>query len=105
MTTEFVLAYVSRKMRSEGVGENYALAFRELVIKGKQKIEIDAAGQFYYLVAGFSAFFSVTSENGVYDLSQTNTNEQAHEHFGKIVIENREDPTLLLQFIIAIPNH
>jgi|ERR1044072_2525574 hypothetical protein len=105
MTTDFVLAHLPHKMQELGVGDNYALTFRELVIKGKSTLQINAPGQFYFLVGGFSTFFTITSEGGLYDLTATNINEQAHEHSGKITIENREDPPIMLQFIVVIPNH
>lgn len=105
MTTDFVLAHLPHKMRELGVNDNYALTFRELVIPNKATVEINAPGQFYFLVGGFSNFFTITSEGGLYDLLSTSINEVAHEHTGKIKIVNREDPTLHLQFIVVIPNH
>ncbi len=104
MTSEYVLAYVPRKMKAIGA-EDYALSFRELPIKKTVTLEIDATNQFYFFVAGFSADITITSETGVYDLLDTTTNEMQHEHTGKIKIYNRGSGTVFLQFIVVIPNN
>jgi hypothetical protein len=105
MTSEYVLAYVPRKMKAMGVDDNYQLTFRDLIIKKATSLEIDATGQFYYLIAGFSPDISITSESGVYDVSSAIVNEMQHEHTGKITIQNRGSSNLFLHFIVVIPNN
>lgn len=105
MTTDYVLAYVPRKMRELGVNENYALAFRELVIKPNGEITIDAQGQYYFFVGGFTSNVSIKSETGVYDLTISSINESIHEHTGKIKITSRTSEILHLQFVVVIPNN
>jgi hypothetical protein len=104
MTSEYVLAYVPRKMKALGVNENYALSFRELPVKGTVTLVIEAVGQYYFLVAGFSPDISIESETGIYDQTAS-TNELQHEHTGKITIQNRGSATIFLQFIVVIPNN
>ena len=92
-------------MKALGVNENYSLSFRELPVKKTVTIDIDATGQYYFFIAGFSTDISITSETGVYDLAATNLNELQHEHTGKIKILNRGSVTVFLQFIVVIPNN
>jgi hypothetical protein len=103
MTTDFVIAYVRRKMKDEGHGNQYVLGFRELKLRNKEKVVINATGQYYYLVGGFSTDFTIASESGLYDLVTDKTNETQHEHTGKITITNKLDPILHLQFIVVTP--
>ena len=53
MTTEYVLAYVPRKMKELGAEDRYVLSFRDLTLKKNQKLEIKADGEYYYFVGGF----------------------------------------------------
>ena len=55
MTTDFVIAYVRRKMKEEGHGDKYVLGFRELKLRAKEQVVIAATGQYYYPVTGKSA--------------------------------------------------
>jgi|GEM_PF-445131 len=103
MTSEFVLAYVARKMRELGVGDNYTLAFREMIVGKTETITISAPDHFYYLIDGFVPQLRITSDMGFYDLEEPGTNELQHEHTGTITISNKEIDPIRLQFIVAIP--
>ena len=103
MTTDFVIAYVRRKMKEEGHGDKYVLGFRELKLRAKEQVVIAATGQYYYLVGGFTTDVTITSDLGVYDLVTDKTNEAQHEHSGKITITNKLNPILHLQFIVVTP--
>jgi hypothetical protein len=103
MTTDFVIAYVRRKMKEEGHGDKYLLAFREIKLRAKESIVIKAIGQYYYFVAGFTTDITIVSDTGVYDQVTDKTNEIQHEHTGKITITNKLNPILHLQFIVVTP--
>jgi hypothetical protein len=115
MTTEFVLAYVPRKMKELGFGNDYVLAFRELVVPDSVALEIDAQREYYFFIGkdapsggGVIGPISggpvrIESEMGVYDLSDTKLNEIVYEHTGKITISNASGSPAFLQFIVVIP--
>ncbi len=103
MTTDFVIAYVRRKMKEEGHGDKYLLAFREIKLRAKETIVIKATDQYYYFVDGFTADILIVSDTGVYDQVTNKINEMQHEHTGKITITNKINPILHLQFIVVTP--
>lgn len=105
MTTQYVLAYVPRKMKELGAEDRYVLSFRDLTLKNKQSLQIKADGEYYYFVDGFTSEIRITSETGVYDLLDDKINEMQHEHTGTLSIVNKGTNLLHLQFIVAIPKN
>lgn len=103
MNPQIALEYAQRKLKELNVNENYTLDFRHITVQDKETIEIEATNQFYYLVDGFATTFRISSETGVYDLTDTLLSELKHEHTGKINIQNRVTPILHLQFIVVTP--
>lgn len=95
--------YAQRKLKELNVNGNYALDFRHLAVQDKKTIIINADNQFYYLVDGYATTFRITSDTGVYDLTDTKLSEVKHEHTGQISIQNRVSPILHLQFIVVTP--
>lgn len=103
MKTEFVMQYLPRKMRAMGIGDNYLLTYKDVTVKASGTVRIKASNMFFFFVEGFTDRVRITSESGVYDLTNETLNEQMHEHTGEIKIENRDDRVILhLEFIVAI---
>jgi len=102
MKAEFVIQFLPRMMQERGHGDNYTVAYRDVVVGANKRVKIDAANMFFFFVEGFSADVVITSETGIYDLRSEHINEQQHEHTGEIVIENSSEEILHLEFIVAI---
>lgn len=102
MTIEFALAYIPRRMQELGFGNDYLLKARHLVLQAGEEREIDAANQFYILTDEVSEV-NISSEFGIYDLFQLQTNELQYEHQGSIIIKNYSQEIKHIRFIQAIP--
>ncbi len=103
MNPQIALEYAQRKLKELNVNENYTLDFRHIIVQDKKIIQVEATNQFYYLVDGYATTFRITSDTGVYDLTDTKLSELKHEHTGVITIQNRVTPILHLQFIVVTP--
>ena len=73
------------------------------LVKNEEQI-IDAFNQFYYLVEE-AENVRVESETGIFDLSESSTNEMQYEHQSKIQITNYLSGINHLRFIQVIPKH
>ncbi len=104
MTIEFALAYIPRRMIELGVGNNYMLKFRHLIVKPLEELQIPAYNQFYILVDQPQEV-SITSEFGIFDLLETNSNEIIYEHQGLITIKNNSTDYYRIRFVQVIPKH
>lgn len=104
MTIALALEYIPRRMEELGYGKNYYIRFRHFVLQPKEAVEIDAYNQFFILVEEV-AHAKVESDFGLYDISESNTNEQSYEHQGAIIITNTTDQINHLRFIQVIPKH
>jgi hypothetical protein len=117
MKTELALAAIPRRMNELGYGDNYILHHRHLRIPASKEIKINAANEVYFLVEedtitfssakydGADAIIRVTSDSGVYDLSEKKADEMQHEHTGGIVVKNLTKIDLFVKFIQVIPKH
>ncbi len=103
MTIEFALAYIPRKMREMGFGDDYMIKFRHIILKPQQQQVIRAYSQFYLLVD--QPQVSITSDFGTYDLLETNSNEIIYEHQGLITIKNNSTDYYRIRFIQVIPKN
>jgi hypothetical protein len=104
MTIALAIEYIPRRMQDLGFGNNYYLRFKHLVIDPSEILEIDADNQFYILVDEVTDI-TITSDSGLYDLSDTRTNEQTYEHQGTITIENQSSAFKHVRFIQVIPKN
>ena len=50
MTINFALEYIPRRMAELGLGTQYALRFRHLVMQANENLVLDAQNQFFILV-------------------------------------------------------
>ena len=91
-------------MQELGYKGNYYIRFRHLVLQANEEQTIDAYNQFYYLVEE-AQNVRVESETGIFDLSESTTNEMQYEHQSKIQIKNYASGINHLRFIQVIPKH
>lgn len=102
MTPALAQEYVKRRMIELGYGDKYHLRFKHMILQsGETRIE-KAYGSYYILVEE-PVNISVRSQNGIFDLSFTNTNELQYEHHGKIYIINSAGGVSRARFIQVIP--
>ncbi len=104
MTIALALEYIPRRMNDIGVGSNYFLRFKHLVLRSMETIEIDADNQFFIQLDEV-ADISIQSEFGIYDLSESNISEQQYEHQGKIILYNYSSDIKHVRFIQVIPRN
>jgi hypothetical protein len=104
MTINLALEYIPRRMQELGYKGNYYIRFRHLVLQANEEQTIDAYNQFYYLVEE-AQNVRVESETGIFDLSESTTNEMQYEHQSKIQIKNYSSGINHLRFIQVIPKH
>jgi hypothetical protein len=74
------------------------------VLQPNEEQTIDAYNQFFYLVEEAESV-KVESETGIFDLSESTTNEMQYEHQGKIHITNYLSSIKHLRFIQVIPKN
>jgi hypothetical protein len=104
MTINLALEYIPRRMQELGYKTDYYIRFRHLVLQPNEEQTIEAYNQFFYLVEE-AQNVRVESETGVFDLSESTTNEMQYEHQSKIEIKNYLSGINHLRFIQVIPKH
>jgi len=104
MNIVLAMEYIPRRMRELGVGDNYYLRFKHLVLKANEVIELNAYNEYYLLVED-AEDVSIESDTGLFDLSDGNTNELQYEHQGSITITNNAADINHLRFIQIILKH
>lgn len=104
MTVAVALEFIPRRMTELGFEDNYSIAFRHFVLKEKETIEVDAYNQLFILIEDTQTM-TISSEFGVYDLVNLDTNEQMYEHNGLVTITNNANTKGSLKFIQVIPKH
>lgn len=105
MTTDLALEYIPRRMRELGYGDNYSLRFVHLVLQPSEKRNLEASCEFFILVEE-PANVSVDSDMGIFDLSNTTTNELQYEHQGSITVSNLSTAAAIsVRFIQVIPKN
>jgi hypothetical protein len=104
MTETLALEYIKRKMNEIGVGDEYYIIPRMLVVRGidDEIIKIDAFNQYFFLVDA-SVDIVVSSEFGKFDLDNDKINELQYLHQGQIEIYNRATTFRHAYFIQVIP--
>ncbi len=105
MNPQLAFEIGKQRIRQIGYGRSFICSYRHMTIGAKQTITIKATNQFWYLVEGFTSFSKITSDLGLYDLTDVQLTENQHEHTGTISIYNRADTLLQLQFLVFTPRH
>lgn len=102
MTSDIALFIIPRDMRDKGYKVNgYIADFRDYAIKGAAVLTIKADNEYFYLI-GQAKGVTISSDFGVYDLSDTGINEMQHKHQGTITITNNTKAIVYLTFIQVI---
>jgi len=104
MTINLAIEYIPRRMQELGYNKYYYIRFRHLVLQPGEERTIDADNQFYYLIEE-AENVRVESETGIFDLSESSTNEMQYEHQSKIQITNYLSGINHLRFIQVIPKN
>ena len=96
--------HIRRRMKDLGFGDEYYTLHKHYVFQPTQSIEIDAHNQ-YFILIGETSEISITSDFGIYDLSDASINEQYHEHQGTITLTNYAQYATQVHFIQVIPKN
>ncbi|MES2565484.1 MAG: hypothetical protein V4565_01380 [Bacteroidota bacterium] len=104
MTINLALEYIPRRMKELGYSSDYYIRFRHLVLQPNEEQTINAFNQFFYLIEEVGNV-RVESETGIFDLSESTTNEMQYEHQNKIQITNYLSGINHLRFIQVIPKN
>lgn len=117
MKTELALTSIPRRMNELGYGDNYFIHHRHLRVPANKEIKENAANEYYFLIEedaitfssakydGADSIIRVTSDSGIYDLSDKKVDEMQHEHTGAITVKNLTQIDLFVKFIQVIPKH
>lgn len=100
MTVEFALEYIKQTMC---LGD-YTLSFRHLVLQPGEERQMHAHNEVILLIEP-TKDVKMESDNGLYDLSETLTNELQYEHSGDIRITNYSLFINHIRFIQVIPKN
>lgn len=100
MTVEFALEYIRRTIC---VGD-YSLSFRHLVLQPSEERQIRAQNEVILLIEP-TKDVKIESDNGLYDLTESLTNELQYEHTGDIRITNHSIFLNHVRFIQLIPKN
>lgn len=87
MTADLALDYIRRRMIELGHGDNYHIRFRHFVLSPMEERKIEAQLQLFIL-AEPKENIRLQSDMGLFDLSETATNELQYEHQGVIILTN-----------------
>lgn len=103
MTPNIAQEYISRRMKDLGISEYY-LQLKHFALDPSEIKIIDAYNQFFVLTHELDQV-SITSDFGLYDLSDPNINEHSYEHQGTITITNNSQSRAFVRFIQIIPKN
>lgn len=104
MNIALALEYIPRRMRELGHGNNYTIKYRHIVLTASETLSIEAGNDIYLLVEENSGI-TISSELGVYDLSDQGLNELIHEHQGSITITNNSKDQARVKLIQIVPQN
>lgn len=102
MTVNLALEYIPRRSCELGYGTLYYIRFRHLLLKPGETRRLSAFGQLFILVEPPNDV-RVESNVGIFDLSETMTNELQYEHQGEIIVTNLSPVSSHARFIQVIP--
>ncbi len=102
MTTQLALEYISRRVAELGYSKDYHIRFRHLQLWPGEKRLLKAWHQLYVLIEP-PGNVRIESDTGVFDLTETLTNELQYEHNGEILVTNYSIFINHVKFIQVIP--
>jgi len=102
MNADIATYLIPRDLHKLGYDENnYITGFIDFAVQGGTTVHAKAENEFYYLIDQ-PVNVTISSEFGVYDLSDKGINKQQHIHQGKITITNNDVNVISVQFIQVI---
>lgn len=101
MTTELAIEYIRKRTVELGYGENYRLRFRHYTISPSGTVKIEGGTALFLLIDPI-AYIRVESDAGLFDLTETTTNELQYEHQGMILLTNYSPGLQHVQMIQVI---
>ena len=105
MTEEFAIWTIPGRMEELGHGKNYLTPkHRHFSLYAGETRTVDAYNEYFTLIKA-DLEISVSSEFGMYDLTDDTINEQLYEHQGKIIMTNKATTVKQIIFIQVIPKH
>jgi hypothetical protein len=97
-----IMKIIENRMQELGIGQNYLTKIKHIVLRGNEKMEIEASDQYYFLIKA-AENVSIRSDFGFFDLSFPFSNEQDYEHQGTILLQNHVNYLNHVHFIQVIP--
>ena len=91
-----------QKMKELGIGKDYIIRYRHLMLDPQQKKEIKGENHLYILIQPNSGIM-VASKAGIFNMGDTGINEQQYIHRGLILIESFLKSRIDVKFIQVIP--
>lgn len=104
MNSAIVIDYIKKRMCELGHGDDYSLSLKHFVIASGGQVVVEAPNQLMVLIEPVE-MVQIQSDNGLYDLSITYSNELQYEHTGSIrMLSYAGDRAIHVRFVQAIPN-
>ena len=100
MSEEFAIRYAPQRVREKGFSR-YRLIFQDLNLKGKQRLELAAYNEIWFLLEA-ECGISISSDYGKYNYNDRNLTGNVHEHADWIVIRNHSDKAQKVKFVQVI---
>jgi len=91
-----------QKMKEMGIGKDYIIRYRHLMLDAGQKLGIKGENHLYILIQPDMGIL-VASKAGIYNMNDVGINEQQHIHRGLIKIENLLKSRIDVKFIQVVP--
>lgn len=104
MNSAIVIDYIKKRMSELGHGDDYSLCLKHFVIASGGLVAFEAPNQLLVLIEPVE-MVQIQSDNGLYDLSITYSNELQYEHTGNVRMQSYAgDRAIHVRFVQAIPN-
>lgn len=91
-----------QKMKELGVGKEYIIRYRHLMLDAGEKKKIKGENHLYILVQPDLGIM-VASKAGIYNMRDAGINEQQYIHRGQLLIESFLRSRIGVKFIQVIP--
>lgn len=100
MTEQLIIQFIPERVRQLGFTD-YHLRYRDVMIEKQRTVNITAYNELYFIVDD-PPDLVVESDYGIYDSTDRPVEENAHQHRGEIVIQNRSSKSRRIKFIQVI---
>ena len=100
MTEQLIIQFIPERVRQLGFVD-YHLRYRDVMIEKQSSVNITAYNELYFIVDD-PPDLVVESDYGIYDSTENPVEENAHQHRGEIVIQNKSSKNKRIKFIQVI---